>query len=270
MPPAPPTFSTITCCPITPEMAGPRMRPRTSMPLPAPNGITMVTGRAGQVSALAGFVPIAPDASPRATMPAKQLCKCMASVRLLAKAFGRWSRYDQSVRPWQCYCSMKPYRIRYEETAMNEMERIERRISLHDMRVLMAVVDAGSMGKAAARLATSQPAISRSVSDLESALGVRLLDRGPHGIAPTPYGRALVKRGIAVFDELAQGVKDIRFLTDPTAGDLRIGASIAVAAGFVSAIIDRLTRRYPRLAFQVLAADTTTVFRALADREVDL
>jgi len=153
---------------------------------------------------------------------------------------------------------------------MNEMERIERRISLHDMRVLMAVVDAGSMGKAAARLATSQPAISRSVADLENALGVRLLDRGPHGIAPTPYGRALVKRGVAVFDELAQGVKDIRFLTDPTAGDLRIGASIAVAAGFVSAVIDRMTRRYPRLAFQVLATDTTTVFRALADREVDL
>jgi len=153
---------------------------------------------------------------------------------------------------------------------MNEIERIERRISLHDMRVLMAVVDAGSMGKAATRLATSQPAISRSVADLENALGVRLLDRSPQGIAPTPYGLALVKRGIAVFDELAQGVKDIRFLADPTAGDLRIGASIAVAAGFVAAVIDRLTRRYPRVAFQVLATDTTTVYRALADREVDL
>src|SRR3954463_6978049 len=80
---------------------------------------------------------------------------------------------------------------------MGEFERIERRISLHDLRVLMSVVQAGSMGKAAKHLATSQPAISRSISDLENALGVRLLDRGPQGIEPTRYGRALLKRGIS-------------------------------------------------------------------------
>ena len=153
---------------------------------------------------------------------------------------------------------------------MRDIERIERRISLHDLRVLMAVVQAGSMGKAAKQLATSQPAISRSISDLESALGVRLLDRSPQGIEPTAYGRALLKRGISVFDELAQGVKDIRFLADPTAGQLRIGAAIAVAAGFVSGVIDRLCQRYSKLDFHVLATDTATAYRALLERQVDL
>jgi DNA-binding transcriptional LysR family regulator len=153
---------------------------------------------------------------------------------------------------------------------MDEIERIERRISLHDVRVLMSVIQAGSMGKAARRLATSQPAVSRSIADLEHALGVRLLDRSPAGIEPTPYGRALLRRGTAVFDELAQGIKDIQFLADPTAGKLRIGASIAVAVGFVAAVIDRLSRRYPRLSFDVLAVDTRVAYRALADREVDL
>src|SRR5262249_4133421 len=86
----------------------------------------------------------------------------------------------------------------------------------------------------------------------------------------TPYGRALLKRGVSIFDELTQGVKDIRFLADPTAGELRIGASIAVAAGFVSGVIDRLSQRYPRLAFQVLATDTATAYRALLDRQVDI
>src|ERR1043166_1945379 len=98
---------------------------------------------------------------------------------------------------------------------MNEIERIERRISLHDVRVLMSVLQAGSMGKAAKHLATSQPAISRSIAELEAALGVRLLDRSSKGIEPTAYGRALAKRGLAVFDELMQGVKDIEFLADP-------------------------------------------------------
>lgn len=153
---------------------------------------------------------------------------------------------------------------------MNEIERIERRISLHDMRVLMSVIQAGSMGKAAKRLATSQPAVSRSIAELEHALGVPLLDRSPKGIEPTMYGRALLKRGIIVFDELMQGIKDIQFIADPTAGELSIGASIAIARGFVSSIINRLYQRYPRLRFDVLATDTTTAYRALLDRKVDL
>jgi len=153
---------------------------------------------------------------------------------------------------------------------MSPLKRIERRISLHDVRVLMSVVQAGSMGKAAKHLATSQPAISRSIADLESALGVTLLDRTPQGIEPTAYGRALLRRGLAVFDELMQGVKDIEFLADPTAGELRVGGSIAVAGGFIAHVIDRLSRRYPRLSFQVLATDTTSAYRALLDREVDL
>ena len=89
---------------------------------------------------------------------------------------------------------------------MSEIERIERRISLHDLRVFMSVVQAGSMGKAAKRLA-SQPAISRSIADLESALGVRLLDRSPQGVEPTPYGRAILKRGIRFSTSLRKASK---------------------------------------------------------------
>jgi len=153
---------------------------------------------------------------------------------------------------------------------MDEIERIERRISLHDVRVFMSVVQAGSMGKAAKRLATSQPAISRSIAELESSLGVRLLDRSHKGIEPTPYGRALLKRGAVVFDELQQGVKDIQFLADPTAGELRIGASIAIAGGFVASLVNRMSQRHPRLVFQILATDTATAYRALLERQVDL
>jgi hypothetical protein len=67
---------------------------------------------------------------------------------------------------------------------------------------------------------------------------VRLLDRGAGGVVPTPYGRALIRRSVAAFDELRQGVKDIEFLADPTAGEVRIAASIAGAAGFLADVID--------------------------------
>lgn len=150
------------------------------------------------------------------------------------------------------------------------MDRIERRLKLSDVRILLAVVEAGSMGRAAERLATSQPAISRAIADLERGLGVRLLDRGRRGVEPTSYGRALIKRGVAVFDELQQGVRDIEFLADPTAGELRVGASIALAAGFVAAAVDRLTRQHPRLNFQLFAGDTAVAYRALEERRIDL
>jgi DNA-binding transcriptional LysR family regulator len=153
---------------------------------------------------------------------------------------------------------------------VSPVDRIERRFKLHDVRVLMAVVEAGSMGKAAEQLATSQPAVSRTISDLEHTLGVRLLDRTSRGVEPTPYGRAVINRGMALFDELRQTVRDIEFLADPSAGEVRIAASIAVAVSFVSALIDRLSRQYPRLAFQVLTTDNVTAMRALEERKVDL
>jgi DNA-binding transcriptional LysR family regulator len=85
----------------------------------------------------------------------------------------------------------------------------------------LAVVETGSMAKAADELAISRPVVSRTISDLEHTLGVRLVDRTPKGVEPTLYGRALLKRSRAVFDELRQGVNEIEALADPDAGELR-------------------------------------------------
>src|SRR6266566_8128580 len=138
------------------------------------------------------------------------------------------------------------------DDVMQMSDRIGRRIKLQDVHVLMAVVQAGSMGKAARHLNTSQPNISKSIADLEHALGVRLLDRHRRGIEPTEYGRALLDCGTAAFDDLRQGVKNIESLADPTAGEVRIGTTAFLAASFVSALVDRLSRRYPRIAFHIL------------------
>ena len=64
---------------------------------------------------------------------------------------------------------------------------------------------------------------------------MRLLDRSPRGVEPTIYAEALLKRGDVVFDELRQGIRDIEFLTNPAAGEVRIGcpeshAFVAIAA----------------------------------------
>jgi DNA-binding transcriptional LysR family regulator len=151
-------------------------------------------------------------------------------------------------------------------------DRIGRRIKLSDLHILLAVAQSGSMAKAASELAVSHPVVSRSISDLERSLGVRLLERHPRGIELTAYGRAMLSRSHAAFDELRQGVRDIEFLSDPTVGEVRIGTTPPLAASFVFTVIDRLSRRYPRLAFRLLADETSRPAHRqhLAERTVDL
>jgi DNA-binding transcriptional LysR family regulator len=148
-------------------------------------------------------------------------------------------------------------------------DRLRRRIKLRDLDILMAVIAAGGMGKAAGRLNMSQSAISKAVADLEHTLGVRLLDRSRKGVEPTPYGHALVQRGAIVFDELRQSVADIDFLSDPTAGELRIGTTEPLAAAIISPVIDRLVRQHPLMSFHVITGDTGTLYTQLAARNVD-
>jgi DNA-binding transcriptional LysR family regulator len=153
---------------------------------------------------------------------------------------------------------------------MQLSDRIGFRMKLHDLHVLLAVVQAGSMSKAAAILNTTQPAISRSIAELETTIGVRLLDRTPQGVAPTESGRALLDGGVAVFDDLRQAVKNIEFLADPTAGEVRVGSTPLLAASFVSAVTDRLSRRYPRMVFRLVTGYVETLHRELSERNVDL
>jgi DNA-binding transcriptional LysR family regulator len=154
---------------------------------------------------------------------------------------------------------------------MDWTDRVGSRIKLRDLHILLAVVEWKSMAEAARHLAVSQPVVSRAIAELEHALGIRLLDRTPQGVEPTVYGRTLLIRGLAVFDELRGSVKDIKFLTDPTAGELRIGSNQAIATGVLVAILDRLSAQRPRLAFQVTLGDAATLLHHdLRERNIDL
>jgi DNA-binding transcriptional LysR family regulator len=150
-------------------------------------------------------------------------------------------------------------------------DRIGRRLKLHDLHVLLTVVEVGSMGRAAERLAVSQPSVSKAIADMEHTIGVRLLDRTPRGVECTAYGRALLRRSMGAFDELRQGIKDIESLTDPTVGEVRVGAPEAIACGLLSAVINEFSRLYPRVDVSVTAANNMSQeFRLLRDRQVDL
>jgi DNA-binding transcriptional LysR family regulator len=154
---------------------------------------------------------------------------------------------------------------------MDWTDRIGSRLKLRDLHILLAVVEWGSMAKAARHLAVSQPVVSRAIAELEHELGVPLLDRTPQGAEPTVYGRTVLNRGLAVFDELRGSVKDIGFLLNPTKGQLRIGSTEPIGGGLLPAVLDRLTSERPQIAFQVKLGDAATLQnRDLRERNVDL
>jgi DNA-binding transcriptional LysR family regulator len=153
---------------------------------------------------------------------------------------------------------------------MQWTDRLGRRVNLRQLHILMAVVQAGSIAKAATALSISHPVVSKTISDLEYALGVCLLERSSRGVAPTMHGRACLDCAVAVFDELRRGIQKIELLSDPTKGEVRVGGSEPMMADFIPSVIDQLVREYPRIAFHSLLGDGKELHSALRGRQVDL
>jgi DNA-binding transcriptional LysR family regulator len=155
--------------------------------------------------------------------------------------------------------------------AIHWEEHVGRRVKLRDLFVFFTVVECGSMAKAGIKLGVSTPSVSAVIAGLEHALGARLLDRSPQGIVMTAYGEALLARARAAFDELRQGIKEIEFIGDPQAGELRIGSPESITAGLLLPILKKLNTAYPRIRYQVLQVQQPTIeYPELRQREVDI
>jgi DNA-binding transcriptional LysR family regulator len=146
--------------------------------------------------------------------------------------------------------------------------RMSHRVSVGDLEILYAVTQHGSMAKAADELGISQPAVSRAMAELETTLGFRLLDRSRRGVVATLYGDAFARRANVVLDELRQGIKEIEFLADPTAGELHLGSPEPLTEALLPNVIQKFWRNYPRVSINVipsLAGD----FSNLRARKID-
>lgn len=154
---------------------------------------------------------------------------------------------------------------------MRQAQQLTRQLKLRHLEVLLAVTKWGSMARAAEHLAITQPVISKVIADLEHTVGVRLLDRTSHGVEPTLYGRALLKRSAAIFNDLRASMNELKSLADPASGELRIGTTDPMTAGLLCVIVDRLSRQHPRLAFHVKLGDPPELQdRELRERDIDL
>lgn len=154
---------------------------------------------------------------------------------------------------------------------MDRLSRVGSRIKLRDLRVLIAIADSGSMAKAAAKLGISHPAISKTISDIEGTLGVRLLDRGTQGTELTAHGEVLRRCGINIFDEMQQGLRSLDYLSDPNSGEVRLGCTDIIMNSLVPPIVRSFAREYPGVQLDVkLANPGEHQVQQLRERQIDL
>lgn len=148
---------------------------------------------------------------------------------------------------------------------------IGRRLKLRDLQILASVAQHGSMAKAAAHLATTQPTVSQTIADLEDTVGVRLFDRSTQGVVLTVYGEILLKRGAEAFDAIKQGMRDIGLLATSGEGHVWVGCARLLLHGFFPAVIARLMQHHPKLMVHTTDVNTSeNNFHLLRDRKLDL
>jgi DNA-binding transcriptional LysR family regulator len=150
------------------------------------------------------------------------------------------------------------------------LERLPRYLSMRQMRMLEAVAEQGSVLKASRELRVAQPSVSRTLGELETALGVKLFERSARGMTPTVFGAALLRRVKTIFGELRDAEEDLRSLKEGWHGHVRLGCTRLFSAGVLPRLLSAMMRTRPGLNFSVVEGNTESLFRALRDRDLDI
>lgn len=143
-------------------------------------------------------------------------------------------------------------------------------MNLHHLRLFTAVVDHGGFTKAAHALHLSQPAISKSLSELERQLHVKLLDRSGRSVRLTDAGRLLHARGRELFGVERAAERELRELRGLKRGVLRVAASTTIATYMLPPVLGRFRMRHPGVRLRVLSANTRSVLKMLLESYVDV
>jgi len=143
-------------------------------------------------------------------------------------------------------------------------------LDLRSLRYLVAIVDEGSFARAAQKLGVTQPALSRSVQALESTLGVKLLDRGKFGAAPTVFGRVLIERGRGLIADASVIAREISLLSGAETGEISIGAGAYPAEICVGPAAGRLLAQRPGVKIRVALGDWPDLTEKVLAETLDL
>ncbi|GAB4354587.1 MAG: LysR substrate-binding domain-containing protein [Candidatus Abyssubacteria bacterium] len=142
--------------------------------------------------------------------------------------------------------------------------------SIEQLQYLISLADHRSFRRAAEAAFITQPALTKSIQQLEAWYGVPLFDRRKDGVVPTPYGEVVIKRVRALLGAFEASKRDIQLLAGLEAGELRIGVAPYSASYALPAALSKLIGKSPGVRFRVEVKDPNTLIDMILRSEIDL
>ncbi|HEY2254110.1 MAG TPA: LysR family transcriptional regulator [Variovorax sp.] len=142
-------------------------------------------------------------------------------------------------------------------------------VTLRQLRVFRAIADGRNFSRAGDQVGLTQPAVSRSILELESQLGLKLLDRTTREVVLTEAGQSLALRLDRLLDELDQALAEVHGMAGARRGKVRVASSPTLSANLMPACIAECGRRHPELEFVLLDRIQQDVLDSVRAGEVD-
>jgi LysR family transcriptional regulator, regulator of abg operon len=142
-------------------------------------------------------------------------------------------------------------------------------MKLNQLRDVVAIAERGSLRAAARHLHLAQPALTRSVHELERELGVPLFERRARGMVLTPTGEAFVRRANAILSEVRRARDEVEQLRGGSAGSVIAALSIVPHLAMLPRAFQAFRDRYPGVQLRIIEGVYPTVEAGLKDGSID-
>lgn len=143
-------------------------------------------------------------------------------------------------------------------------------MKFNQLRDFVAVAEAGSLRGAARRLGLAQPAITRSIRELEHTLGTQLFVREARGVSLTPIGQNFRKRAVVIMADIRRAQEAVRQELDSVEGELVAGLSVAAHLGLMETVLPAFRRRYPKVRLRMIEGFFPTLEAELRSGTLDM
>ena len=144
------------------------------------------------------------------------------------------------------------------------------KINLRQLECFNQVAAAGSIRKASEAIGIAQPAVTRTIKDLEAALGVQLFLRSGLGVTPTKYGHVLLRHSLAALEELQAAIADLDALKIAGEGQIALAGPTIDSSRIVPGAIARLKKRFPLVKVSLQVMSQERVLWAVQDGSLDV
>lgn len=142
-------------------------------------------------------------------------------------------------------------------------------IKFHQIRAFVEVARQGSIRGASRTLNLSQPALTKSIKELEEGMAAQLFVRRSKGVALTECGEGFYHRANLILEELRAAQDDIRQRQGELAGQINIGMGASISRSLMPAVITRFHAQHPQVNVRIMEGQLVSMINELRQGELD-